>query len=501
MAFRHGVYTREIPTSLIATVQVDSGLPVIVGTAPINLATDEDALNNVNQPKLIYTYSEAVTQFGYSEDWDNYTLCEFIYSQFALYGMSPCVLINVLDPTKHKEKITAREYTITDGEINLGTGVLMSDFEAASLDVDDDFGDGDEPESKVIYKLDIDYSLGYDDDGNLILDVIPTGALANAARAFLTYTKLKPELVTANDIIGGVDARTGDYKGLELVERVFPKFRLVPGLIAAPKWSEKPGVAAVMKAKCENINGVFTAMSVVDIPSDSDAADVYTEVPEWKNLNNYMSEFQIACWPKIRLDDKVFHLSTQLIGLMNSVDQKNGDIPFESPSNKSLQMNACVNDAGKEISLGLDQANYLNGQGITTALNFFGGWRAWGNRTAVYPANTDPKDDFIPVRRMFNWIRNEFTLTFWQKVDAPMTQRLVRAIVNTFNVRLNGLRAIEAILGGRIEFNQSENTTIQLMDGQMTFHIFFTPPSPAEKIEGVFEYDPDYLNTLFAAIK
>ncbi|MBR2209747.1 MAG: phage tail sheath family protein, partial [Synergistaceae bacterium] len=131
----------------------------------------------------------------------------------------------------------------------------------------------------------------------------------------------------------------------------------------------------------------------------------------------------------------------------------------------------------------------------------FGVWRAWGNRTAVYPANTDPKDDFIPVRRMFNWIRNEFTLTFWQKVDAPMTQRLVRAIVNTFNVRLNGLRAIEAILGGRIEFNQSENTTIQLMDGQMTFHIFFTPPSPAEKIEGVFEYDPDYLDTLFAAIK
>ena len=123
-------------------------MPVIVGTAPIHLASDEEAMKNVNKPKLIYTYEEAVSQFGFSRDWEKYTLCEFIYSQFALYGMSPCVLINVLDPSKHKERVSAREYAIVDGEVNLGAEVIISDgtFEAASLDVDDDFGDGDEPE-------------------------------------------------------------------------------------------------------------------------------------------------------------------------------------------------------------------------------------------------------------------------------------------------------------------------------------------------------------------
>ena len=501
MAFYHGVKTRELATSLIAPVQIESGLPVIVGTAPLHLATAEDAAENCNKAKLIYTYSEAVEQFGYSEDWDKYTLCEFIYSQFALYGMSPCVLINVLDTTKHSEKITAREYTITDGEINLGKDILMSGFEAASLDVDDDFGDDDDTESKIVYKLDIDYSLGYDDDGDLILNAISGGALTGKTRAFLTYTKIKPELVSANDIIGGIDSVTGDKKGLELVSEVFPKFRLVPGFIAAPKWSEKPAVAAVMRAKCENINGIFTAMSVVDIPSDSNGADVYTKAAEWKNTNNYMSEFQIACWPLIKLDDKVFHLSTQLIGLMNSVDNTNGDIPFESPSNKLLQMNACVNAAGKEIFLGKDQADLLNSQGIVTALNFYGGWRAWGNRTATYPTNTDPKDDFIPIRRMFNWIRNEFTLTFWQNVDKPITNRLIHTIIDTFNIRLNGLRAIEAIAGGRIEFLSSENPLIKLMDGALVFHIYYTPPSPAENIEGIFEYDPEYLESILNVIK
>ena len=102
---------------------------------------------------------------------------------------------------------------------------------------------------------------------------------------------------------------------------------------------------------------------------------------------------------------------------------------------------------------------------------------------------------------MFNWIRNEFTLTFWQKVDKPITQRLIRTIVNSFNIRLNGLQAIEAILGGVIEFNRVENPLTSLMDGKIAFHIKFTPPSPAEQIEGIFEYDPQYLTELFSAIK
>ena len=65
MAFRHGVYKAEVPTSLIAPVQTESGLPVIVGTAPIHLASDEEALQNVNKPQLIYNYNDAVSLFGF----------------------------------------------------------------------------------------------------------------------------------------------------------------------------------------------------------------------------------------------------------------------------------------------------------------------------------------------------------------------------------------------------------------------------------------------------
>ena len=398
MAYRHGVYASEVPTSIIPPVQTDAGLPVIVGTAPIHLASSDEAMSNINKPQLIYSYDEAVSLFGFSRDWKKYTLCEFIYSQFALFSVSPCVLINVLDPAQHKQKITDQEFAITDGEVNLGADVIISiGFEAADII---EAADDESEDTRTIYTENEDYSLGYDSDGNAIFTVIEGGALSGKSKVFVSFTKLDPTQVTAYDIIGGVDARTEEYTGFELVNRVFPKFRLVPGLLGAPGWSEKPEVAAVMRAKADSINGVFTCEAVVDIPSDSDGADRYSEAPEWKNRNNYMAERQIVCWPQVKLGDDVFHLSTQLIGLMNKTDANNEDIPYESPSNKSLQMNSCIIASGREVDLGLDQANYLNGQGIVTALNWIGGWRAWGDRTGVYPANTDAKDAFIPIRRM-----------------------------------------------------------------------------------------------------
>ena len=45
------------------------------------------------------------------------------------------------------------------------------------------------------------------------------------------------------------------------------------------------------------------------------------------------------------------------------------------------------------------------------------GWKAWGNRTACYPGNTDIKDCFIPCRRMYNWWANQFILSYFSKVD------------------------------------------------------------------------------------
>ena len=61
MAYKHGVYVSEVPTSILPAVTVDSAVPVIFGTAPVNM-TD---VTNVNRPVLCNSYEEFVAAFGF----------------------------------------------------------------------------------------------------------------------------------------------------------------------------------------------------------------------------------------------------------------------------------------------------------------------------------------------------------------------------------------------------------------------------------------------------
>jgi phage tail sheath protein FI len=342
-----------------------------------------------------------------------------------------------------------------------------------------------------------DYVAAFDDGGYVVITRTNAGKIPiNQDSLQVGYNKLDPSLVDSDDIIGGVDINTGAYEGLELVNQVFPLFRLVPGQVLAPGWSHDPAVAAVMVAKASNINGHFKCMALTDIPTD--VANNYTEVAKWKNDNNFTAARQVDCWPKVKLGNEIFYLSTQLAGVVCRTDGENEDIHYVSPSNKSLQANGAVLEDGTEVALGPDQAAYLNSQGVITALNFIGGWKAWGNLTGVYPTVTDPKDAFFPIRRMFDWIGNTLVQTFWQKVDFPVNRRLIETIIDSANIWLNGLSARQFILGGRVEFLQEENPTTDLMDGIIKFHVYITPPGPAREIDFILEYDPKYLETLFA---
>ena len=483
MAYKHGVYGSEVPTSLVPTVKTSAGLPVVFGTAPIHLAKSP-AL--ANKPVLCYSYAEAVEAFGYHTDWAKYTLCEFMKSHFALFNVAPVVFVNVLDPEVHKTAVPTKT-------VNLTSGVGLIDEDGVLL-------------STLVVKLtaegtalakNTDYTAAFDENGKVIISLLSTGTItAGQATLMATYTKLNPAAATSAEIIGGVDVTTGAYEGLELVNSVFPMFRLIPGQILAPSWSHDPAVAAVMTAKASNINGHFKCLAITDVPTDT--VKKYTDVAVWKNDNNYVSERQVVCWPMVKLGSEKFHLSTQTAGIICKTDAANDDVPYVSPSNKSLQADSAIIADGTEVNLGPDQGAYMNGQGIVTALNFIGGWKLWGNRTGCYPGVTDPKDAFIPIRRMFDWINNTLVLTFWQKVDAPLNKRLVDTILDSSNIWLNGLAARQMIIGGRVVLLESENPTTDLMDGIIRFHVYVTPPGPAREIDFIIEYDPDYLETLFA---
>lgn len=481
MSYKHGVYISEVPTSLVAPVQVASAIPIFFVTAPVHLS--KDPYNITNVPKLCYTYKEAAEHFGHSikpSIWNNYTSVQSIYSQFVLYGIAPMIIVNVLDPLVHKVDVTDGSVTLQglSGVLEID-GVLLDTVKVKKNDTE-------------YYVLDTDYSVAFDDEGFVVVNLYDN-TLENTTIT-IEYTKLDPSLVDEYDVIGGYNGVTGKNEGLELVNEIYPRFRIVPTQIVAPKFSTNVSVASIMDSKAGNINGHFKAIALIDIPSTL----AYTGVPAYKNENNLISPRQVNCYPMVQNGEQFFYYSVQLAGLIGKVDGENGGIPNASPSNQNLKINGLVDENGKEKVLQVEQANYLNGNGVITAINFSKGFTAWGSKTGAYPGITDVKDTTLPVRRMFDWIGNTLVLTYWQKIDLPMTKRNIDTIIDSMNMWLNGLTSQGYILGGKVEFLSEENSTIDLLDGNVTLKVNVTPPVPMKSVEFKLEFDANYLSNLFS---
>lgn len=481
LAFYHGIKTSQQETSVSTPVEAGSGIPFVVGTAPVHTVGGA-----VNKPVLAMNYKEAVEALGYSDDWGKYTLCEMMYSHFRLYQMSPVIFVNVLDPNKeeHVEEKEDEQVTVTDKKASLPFEAVLD-----TLEVKQDA----EGEALV---ADTDYLAYYEED-RLTIELI-SEKTAQAAQLYVSYTKMKPDGVTKEDIIGGYDAQKKVTTGLELIDESYARFSIIPDLILAPGFSHHAGVAAMMAQKAEKQCELFEGMALIDVDVSATGARHYSDVLQWKNKNNLTSKYQTLCYPMVEMDGRRFHLSVQLAGLMAKVDTDNDGCPSESPSNKDLEITGLCDADGNEIVLTLPQANYLNSIGVATASNFQGGFRFWGNETACYPSNTDIKDYYICVSRTFAWVANSIVLTFWNKVDRKINRLLLDNIVDSCNMWMNSLVAENKLLAGRVECHEDENSTIDLMAGRLKFHVYLTSPIPAREIEFVLEYDVNRLADIFA---
>jgi len=297
-----------------------------------------------------------------------------------------------------------------------------------------------------------------------------------------------PTAVTADDIIGTVDPNTLKKTGLQTVDDVYPRFGIVPTILIAPKFSQDPAVASALFSKASTINRHFKALAIFFADADSVKP---TDINDYLTSNNLRNPFGKFVYAKGYDGDLIIHPDTDAAFLYARLDVETDNYPFHTISNKNTSYTHV------ETLIDLDMANYLAGQGATTVVRTSKGLVYWGTRTTAYPGSTDPKDTFDNIRRAFNFHNNELILTFLQKVDYPITKRLIKTIVDSYNIRLNGLKAREYILGGRVEFREEENPVTDLMDGIIKFHVYITPPSPARLIEFIAEYDPSYWRELF----
>ena len=450
----HGVFVSEAATGVVTPNQAGSGIPFVIGVAPLSSVDAADRATAL-VPVLATSYGEAEKCLGYSENWTDYGISEFMFHHFKLCAAQPVIFLPLTE-------------TITTEDFN-GDGTAKTFTVTAS------------PKPLTIQKVTVSGTevevVSYNNStGVITLKNAPASGTGNVKAYYLT----RP---VASDVASAVDK----------IDLCMAMFGVIPDLIVAPGFSDSSTVAAAMAAKAGAINGIFKARAIVDI----EAAN-YTAAITAKNGGSFDEE-EIICWPCGKLGDKIIHGSTLEAGRIAMTDTDNSGVPYESPSNKTVSIDGLCTGDGTEIVLTLAQANILNAAGINTFINFIGGWKAWGNVTGCYPANTDVKDYLIPVARMFDWVGNSLIKTFWGKLDDPMNRRLIDTILDSANIWLNGLVGRGYLLGARVEMLDSENPLTNLMAGQIVLHVYLTPPSPAQEIDFILEYDATYVQAALQA--
>ncbi len=461
----HGITVTEAATNVVATKQVDSAIPCVIGTAPVHLGTER----GVGKPIIAYSYEEAAEKLGYSGDWKSYTLCEAMHVLLRVFGVTPVVFINVLDAEKHVEKVTTAVLDVSDPSkpVVKDKGILVETLTIGE------------------YKAGVDYTAAVRADG--YVEITPLkGALDEDAA--VSYTKIVPGMVTDTDVLGGYDDETGECTGIELVDDVYHVCGVIPATLIAPGWSHSNTVAAALRAKAKLFDSAFSAVSAVDIGVKEKKYGTVAETAK-----NCADTYTVQCWPCAPMDaERIVHRSTIYAGMCASTDADYGNIPYASPSNRPVPLDGLCTEDGEEITLNYKQANAVENAGVYTAVRL-DTWKAWGTYTSAVNASGDPKDIFIAVRRMMNWHKNTFVVNYFSKVDNPADTRLVENLIDNENKRIDGLKSIGAVAGGRMLFLDADNPIGNILAGKLRFRQKLGFWVPAREIENVIEIDTDLL--------
>lgn len=479
--YQHGAYADILATKDFIPPKGVGTLPVYFGRLPVHQLSDYSDV--INKPILVQSYQDAVNKVGYNDNnWDDFDLCEAIYAHFKnkIQTIGPIVLVNVLNPDTHKKAAQTASVTLVNSK-------------------------GYIPNDKVILKsisiadktLGIDYSVQYTSDGTRVQITDLKSSLVSPIT--VNFDVIDPTLVTEDDIIGGVDSTTGIRTGISVVDLVYMNYNMIPTIMCAPGWSLKPKVNLALKSASEKINGHWYAFVNSDLDTSEAGAKTIKDAKVLKNTNNHISSNEAPCWPMAKNRDKKFHISTLATVTMQWVDFNNDNVPYETPSNKPVDITGMCLQSGEDIVFDQVQANDLNSKGIRT-LSFWGGrWVLWGSHTGEYEygKEIDKKNMFDCSVRMLHYIANTFQAKYGLMVDNPMNRAMVDTILNDSQEWFDNLISQGKLLYGKIEFNEKSNPISDLIEGDFIFDLATTITPPGKSLTAKISYTAKGINVLF----
>lgn len=495
--YLHGAY--GVVSAVGNRVAAESqGVIVYFGTAPVNqLALADGESYPVNKPILCNNIAEAKAAFGYSDNWEDYTLCEAMHVHFDLNGVGPLVLVNVLDPAKADHK-NATEVSTSKTPVN--GRITINSAEAIILETVTILTTAETPVTK---EKGVDYNIAYNTDKKqIVIEEIGTGLGTDALT--VKYYTVKPSGVTASDVIGTTDDM-GLNTGLYCISDVYPLTGMIPSYMGAPGWSSNAAIHSAMYSVSKKVNGHWDVYMFADLPLMNGSTPLtLATVPAYKEGNGYNHDNETVYFPMaLGTDGKKYHLSVLAAANFQGLLLQNDGVPFMVASNTTAAIiqNLWMG-SGNEGRLYDDRIinKYLNSKGIASACFNSGAWRLWGCHSADFAPDNMTQINVSEVNMMMLfYVSNDFQARRSQDVDKPTTANDIQTIIAEEQTRIDALRSINALTYGEVRLNASAEAKADILMGDFSFLFDITPTPIARSLKAYVNWTDEGYTTYFEA--
>lgn len=474
MAFRHGVYTSEVATSLQTAPSVDSALPFVVGA--VKTAFEPTVVTSWRQFVELSGIAEGTDDVAGENGWFSHSLVSFAYLWFRLCGRGDCIMCGIAS---------------ADG--SLAKSSIIS----------------------AIGKIDTVY-----ERVRRLPSIICVPYFANIAEIW-TAIKTKAELyggrfsaVAVGDIPCNENACSDASPSIVSSPAAVAAAKTVSDKSLALFWPyigigdlrfDLSSVACAVMSRTDAQNGNLPFVSPsnkncyatgVYIMPDTTLVKTFDSCTGESAGTTYYVKDKDGEYVTFGYDDSsAVGASPQYPGATVERNMSGSHRWAIKPASGTISgtFTFTVSYAGvaeAPLFQNRDEVNtYLGANGIIGALNTANGWVLWGNNTTAFPDNLDVKDNMLAIRRMFNYVKNSFQLFAQPRIDDPLNRRQLEGVVNSFNQILASLQGFGALNAASVSIDDERNTTEQLIRGVIYFRIRIAPPPPMQEINGVFEFD------------
>lgn len=297
---------------------------------------------------------------------------------------------------------------------------------------------------------------------------------------------------TLANVLGGVDANSGQYEGVhafiaaENITGFVPKILIAPGFTHTRATETANAVVAELSGIADRLKAVIIAdgpntndADAIAYAGDFGSKRIYVVDPKSKKTGT--DGTTITSWS-----------SAHVAGLIAKSDNERGW--WWSPSNQNING---ITGTARAIDFAMgdtnSRANLLNEKKVNTIIRQ-NGYRLWGNRTL----SSDSKWQFLCVVRTADMIDESLKAAHLWAVDRGITKNYVSDVVEGVNSYLRYLKNIGAIIGGQCWADPDLNAADVIKSGKVYFDFDFTPVYPAEHIVFRSHLVDDYIKDIFA---